>query len=284
MNLITSTNDVYECYQNSKFLSIKHSSYFEVYQKLLSRYKGSDLIFVEVGVLNGGSLFMWREFFGTQARIIGIDLNPQAKKWERFGFEVHIGSQSDINFWKNFFINVGKIDVLIDDGGHTNEQQIITSECAISNIKDGGLLIVEDVHASYLGDFGNPSKYSFVNYAKNLIDIIGTRYSGLKTSENNMINMIHSISFYESIVCFSVDRTKCEKSFVTSNNGITDMAEDFRYKDSDIYTINKIRAFFSHKLNWMKKSRVARQIVRIFFACIYRIREWKTSRRLRKYF
>ena len=43
-----------------------------------------------------------RDFFGEEARIIGIDLNPSAKKWEKDGFEIFIGSQSDTNFWNNF--------------------------------------------------------------------------------------------------------------------------------------------------------------------------------------
>ncbi len=45
--------------------------------------------------------FMWRNFFGSKARIIGIDMNPNAKKWEKHGFEIFIGSQSDKNFWRN---------------------------------------------------------------------------------------------------------------------------------------------------------------------------------------
>ena len=44
---------------------------------------------------------MWRKFFGNKARIIGIDINPIAKKWEKNGFEIFIGNQSDPNFWKN---------------------------------------------------------------------------------------------------------------------------------------------------------------------------------------
>ena len=36
---------------------------------------------------------MWRDYFGKDARIIGIDLNPEAKKWEKHGFEIFIGNQ-----------------------------------------------------------------------------------------------------------------------------------------------------------------------------------------------
>ena len=48
------------------------------------------------------------KFFGPKARIIGIDLNPNAKKWTKYGFEIFIGDQSDINFWKMFKKKLGK--------------------------------------------------------------------------------------------------------------------------------------------------------------------------------
>ena len=70
-----------DCFFNSPFKSIKHNSYFATYEKLFSEYVGKKITFVEVGILNGGSLFMRRDYFGKQARIIGIDNNPEAKKW-----------------------------------------------------------------------------------------------------------------------------------------------------------------------------------------------------------
>ena len=78
---------------------------------------------------------MWKEFFGEKARIIGIDMNPDAKKLEKEGFEIFIGNQSDEKFWDNFFKKVGKVDVILDDGGHTNQQQIVTTAKSINNIK-----------------------------------------------------------------------------------------------------------------------------------------------------
>ena len=37
-----------------------------------------------------------------KARIIGVDLNQNAKKWEKYGFDIFIGDQSDPEFWSNF--------------------------------------------------------------------------------------------------------------------------------------------------------------------------------------
>ena len=74
--------------------------------------------FVEVGVFGGESLFMWRELFGPEARIIGIDLNLKARYLEMHGCEIYIGSQSDEDFWKEFTNTVGPIEVVLDGGGH----------------------------------------------------------------------------------------------------------------------------------------------------------------------
>ncbi len=89
------------------YMSIKHSTYFSVYDKLFKNFCGKEITFVEIGVLSGGSLFMWREFFGPKARIIGVDLNPEAKRWEAEGFEIFCGSQSDEVFWSSFVEQVG---------------------------------------------------------------------------------------------------------------------------------------------------------------------------------
>ena len=94
--------ETYKAYLESPYRSLKHSTYFSSYDYCFSKFKGKPITFVEIGVLNGGSLLMWRKYFGEQARIIGVDLNPEAKRWEKEGFEIFIGSQSDITFW-NFF-------------------------------------------------------------------------------------------------------------------------------------------------------------------------------------
>ena len=58
----------YKAYKKSPYKSIKHSSYFPVYDHLFGSYIGKEITFVEIGILGGGSLYMWREFFGKKAR------------------------------------------------------------------------------------------------------------------------------------------------------------------------------------------------------------------------
>ena len=93
----------FQSFSTSPQFSIKHTNYFDVYDKLLTKFIGETITFVEIGILDGGSLFMWRDFLGKNARIIGVDLNPEAIKWREHGFEILIGDQSDPKFWDDFF-------------------------------------------------------------------------------------------------------------------------------------------------------------------------------------
>lgn len=218
----------YLAYLKSPFKSIKHSTYFEIYDELFSRYRNKKITFFEIGVLGGGSLFMWREFFGPQARIIGVDLNPSAKKWEEHGFEIYIGSQCDKNFWSKFINNIGPVDVVLDDGGHSYEQQIITTESLLSLVKDNGMLVVEDTHTSYMMGFGS-KRYSFVNYTKSMIDKINHRFGEFNPKLAD--SRVWSVQSFESIIAFHINRKASSLlSETTNNNGVDDFAKDFRYE------------------------------------------------------
>lgn len=181
---------------------------------------------------------MWRDFFGKKARIIGIDFNPVAKKWENEGFEIHIGNQSDEGFWNCFFNTVGNVDVVLDDGGHTNKQQIVTTYKTIPHIRNGGLLIIEDIHTSYMKDFGNPSKHSFLNYSRLITDSINSRFPDVHVSNNIFSDIVYSIAYFESIVCFRIDRSKCLVNSSISNEGVTMHAKDFRLEGALAPKIN----------------------------------------------
>lgn len=208
-----------ECFQSSPRKSIKAKGYFDVYEKLLKKYRGKDITLVEVGVLDGGSLHMWRAYFGPKARIIGVEYNADAEKLANDGFEIYIGNQADPKFWQEFFQQVGTVDVLIDDGGHWNDQQIITVVSTLSHIKDEGFLIIEDTHCSYYAWMGNPSRYSFVSYVKKLVDVINSRWEPLYDNySHDAKNCVYGIYFFESIVALEINRSLCDVNKPITNS------------------------------------------------------------------
>ena len=71
--------EVFDAFQKSEYRSTKHSNFFCIYDDLLKKFKNRDVTLVEIGVASGGSLFMWKNYFGNKARIIGIDFNPGSK-------------------------------------------------------------------------------------------------------------------------------------------------------------------------------------------------------------
>ena len=60
----------YKSFKKSTHVSNKHTTYFESYDHFFRDYRNKEVTFVEIGILDGGSLFMWRDFFGDKARII----------------------------------------------------------------------------------------------------------------------------------------------------------------------------------------------------------------------
>ena len=225
--------------------SVKHKNYFSMYEALFKDYKDKKITFVEIGAKDGGSLLMWKEFFSNESRIIGIDVNPKVKELEKYGIEIFIGDQADHAFWKSFFEKNGNIDIILDDGGHTNTQQIITAENTIRNINDGGMLVIEDTFNSYRKKFANPSKYSFINYSKKKIDDINFRYPGIGKLKYSINKYIYSIEFFESAVCFKIDRTKCLINEGISNNKKILGIEDLRHgRQKTVRNLRKKFIFF----------------------------------------
>ena len=106
-----------------------------------------------------------------------------------------------------------KPDIIIDDGGHTSNQQIRSFNFLYKELKYGGIYLVEDTHTSYNLRFQDRSdRLTFIEYAKYLSDEINDWYRvndyrayKKKIEEANVsfwAKNIHKISFYNNIVLF----------------------------------------------------------------------------------
>jgi hypothetical protein len=217
-----------EAFINSPYFSIKHTNYFDIYDKLLTSYIGKRITLVEVGILDGGSLFLWREFLGEGARIIGVDLNPEAIKWREYGFEIFIGDQSDPQFWVEFFSIVGNIHVLLDDGGHRNDQQVVTVNSAIPYILDGGMIIVEDTHTSFM-KFEHFPKYSFIKFLEGKVKSLYARSDELNFAKDAFSKSVHSLEFFTGICVLHINRILCVDTKRIENCKDRSYQSDFRY-------------------------------------------------------
>ena len=124
----------------------KWRHYFDLYHRHLGKFVGRNPVVVEVGVDSGGSLAMWRHYFGAGCRVHGIDIDPECIASQGPDIAIHIGDQADRAMWKRFREAVPQVDILIDDGGHTALQQRVTVEEMLPHLRPGGVYICEDVH------------------------------------------------------------------------------------------------------------------------------------------
>ena len=144
--------------------------YFEVYERFLSPLRERPLTLLEIGVNRGGSLRMWRDYFGPSARIFGMDVNRKCAAFEKDGVRIFIGDQADRDFLRQVKAEVGELDVVIDDGGHKMLQQINSFEELYPATRL--LYLVEDTHSSYWKDFLDMGSMTFIEYAKQKVDAL----------------------------------------------------------------------------------------------------------------
>lgn len=196
-------------YSNKGSLIHKWLHYFAIYDRHFNKFRGKPVVIVEFGVSHGGSLQMWKKYFGRRARIIGVDINPECKQLAEKQVEIYIGSQEDKKFLKKLMKEVGHVDIVIDDGGHTVKQQNTTFDEVYSYVRQGGVYLVEDLHTNYWKEFGGGlhKPGTFVERSKALVDQLYAWYSRdtKKLAVDEFTRTTPSVHFYDSIIVFEKD-------------------------------------------------------------------------------
>jgi len=178
--------------------------YFDIYERHFERFRGTDVHVLEIGVYHGGSLQMWKDYFGPRARIFGVDLVEVCKLLEEDQIEIFIGDQGDRGFLRALAARLPRIDILIDDGGHVLAHQIATFEELFPAISPTGVYLCEDLHTSYWSEFGGArgKPGTFIEYSKRLIDQLNAWHSEetLEFAPDAFTRSAHSMHFYDSVL------------------------------------------------------------------------------------
>ncbi len=188
---------------NNQKLIHKWPHYFEIYDRHFREFRNKEIIILEIGIYQGGSLQMWKNYFGEKATIYGLDINPRCKELEEENIKIFIGSQSDRKFLREIKESIPRIDILIDDGGHTMVQQIVTFEELFDHIEENGVYLCEDLHTSYWLKFGGGYKRrgTFIEYSKNFIDYLNAYHSQQRSLRvNQFTQSVNSIHYYDSVI------------------------------------------------------------------------------------
>ncbi len=182
----------------------KWKHYFGVYERELGRFRGRDISVLEIGVYRGGSIPMWKGYFGDGARLTFADIDPACCDHAEPGTVVEIGDQADPSFLADLARKHGPFDVVIDDGGHMMHQQITSFEHLWPHLSDQGIYLVEDTHTSYWPGFGGGfrEEASFIEYAKRLVDKMHSWYTDQDEifPFDEIARELNSVRFYDSIV------------------------------------------------------------------------------------
>jgi len=124
----------------------KWSHYFDLYHRHFARFVGRPVHVLEIGVYSGGSLDMWKHYLGPECRVTGVDIEPDCRAYEDERTRIVIGDQADRDFWRRMLRESPPVDIVIDDGGHRPEQQMVSLEELLPAIRRGGVYVCEDVH------------------------------------------------------------------------------------------------------------------------------------------
>lgn len=188
---------VFETHQGRGTTKWSHYPYY--FERHLQEFVGRPITILEIGIENGGSLQVWKRYFGPQCKVVGIDINPQAIYQEPQIF-TECGSQTDHNFLRSVIQKHGRPDIIIDDGSHNQTDILSSLSFLFSSLNEGGYYIVEDLHTSYWSQYegGIASPYNFVTIASRFVHDVNKQF--IQEPFTPSLEALMEISFYNSLV------------------------------------------------------------------------------------
>ncbi len=116
--------------------------YTDLYELLLRRWREREITILELGVLDGGSVRMWREYF-PNSHVTAIDIENKVTFPDDPNVEfIHGDAYTDEVISK---LSGRAFDIMIDDTDHRVETQTIFIQRYSQFLKPNGIMIVEDI-------------------------------------------------------------------------------------------------------------------------------------------
>lgn len=180
----------------------KWHHYIPLYDRYFSEFRSRPVKILEIGVSNGGSLQMWRNYFGEEATIFGIDIDPNCASLNGIAGQVRIGSQTDVGFLQSVVEEMGGIDIVLDDGSHHMAHIPVTLEFLYPQLSHGGIYMIEDLHTSYWKRFGGGYQVrgNFFKYAMDIVDDMHHWYHNTRLKHAMVSAECSGVHIHDSIV------------------------------------------------------------------------------------
>ncbi len=186
--------------------STKWQHYFEYYDRHLNCFRNTPVVVLEIGIEQGGSLQIWKEYFGSESKIVGIDKDPRTMYSEP-QISTELGDQRDTEFLMHVIDKHGRPDVVIDDGSHDQLDIWDTLLTLYPSLNDGGVYVVEDLHTAYWQSHkgGITSPFNFVTIASRFTHDVNKWF--IREPFTASLPDLNEISFYNSIVFLKKERS-----------------------------------------------------------------------------
>jgi len=188
--------------------------YARHYQHHFHRLRDKKLNLLEIGIggydcpkSGGNSLRMWKAYF-PKANIFGIDIYDKTSH-DCGRIKTFKGSQIDESFLEKVMSEIGKCDIIIDDGSHINSHVIKTFEVLFPMLSPSGVYVIEDLQTAYWDEVAGVkwggscdlnAPHTSMQFLKRLVDGLNheefTNKSYIPTYFNKHIVSIH---FYHNL-------------------------------------------------------------------------------------
>ncbi|WP_299597025.1 class I SAM-dependent methyltransferase [uncultured Tateyamaria sp.] len=196
------SGDLLEIYaEGADELVHKWHHYLPIYDRYFAPWRDRPLRFLEIGVSKGGSLSMWRRYFGAEAVIFGIDIDENCRAYDGIAGQVRIGSQADTGFLNDVVAEMGGVDVVLDDGSHVMEHIKASLDALLPQVTDGGIYMIEDLHTAYWPSWGGGvrAQDNFFNQIRTMIDDMHHWYHQNGQQHPHLAAHFTSIHIHDSI-------------------------------------------------------------------------------------
>jgi hypothetical protein len=200
-------------------VSDKWSIYLDTYDRVFSELRDKPIRLLEIGVQNGGSLEIWRQYFPHAGLIVGCDINPSCAylKFDDDKIHVVLGDANSDDTERGICKISDNFDIIIDDGSHKSSDIVGTFARYFNHINNGGLYIVEDIHCSYWQEYGGGlyDPFSSLAFFKRLVDVVNHEHWGVARNREDALSAfadkyrislsetsiasIHSLEFLNSL-------------------------------------------------------------------------------------
>jgi hypothetical protein len=129
------------------------------YQRHFAAMRNKPVTVFEIGIggdwkarTAGASLRMWKQYF-PKGRIAGLDIDDRSDIAED-RIRIFQGDQSDEVLLRHIVDEIGRPDIIIDDGSHRPEHVRKSFEVLFPLLADNGIYAVEDIQTSYWPEWG----------------------------------------------------------------------------------------------------------------------------------